>query len=264
VTASDFSDRHYGNRHEYEEEPPATPTGYPRRRRRRGRGWIIALIVLVGLLVAADRVAAAVTESRLASKIQQSQHLSQKPSVSIDGFPFLTQVVSRNFGHATVDINDLDARGVPISHIHADLRGVHVSSGYNRATVDNLNSTATLTYAEVSTTLTRDAGIGQVQVSRGAAANLVTAAYRLLTFDVTADVNVTVLSGNVLEFKAVKLHTPAGSVGLDENLFDTRVPINGLPFGMRLDGLKTTSTGVDISATGQNVVLAGNAVSLPN
>jgi LmeA-like phospholipid-binding len=263
VTASGYSDRHYGGEH-YEGEPPVTPTGFPRRRRRRARRWIIALIVLLGLLVAADRVTAAVTESRLAAKIQQSQHLSKKPSVSIDGFPFLTQVISRNFGHATVDISDLDAQGVLISHIHADLRGVHVSSGYDRATVDSLTSTATLTYAEVSTTLTKDAGIGQVQVSQGGATNQVKAAYRLLGIDVSADVDVSVHSGNILEFRAVKLHTPAGSVGLDANLFDVKVPISGLPFGMQLSGLQVTSTGVDIAATGKNVLLTGSAVSLPN
>lgn len=257
------SDRYYGNGNHYGDEPQAAPVRQ-RRRRHRGRNWTIVLVVLLGLLVGADRVAASLAESQLASKIQQSQHLSQKPAVSIGGFPFLTQVASRDFGHATIDINDLDAQGVPISHIHADLRGVHVSSGYNSATVDNLVSTATLTYAAVSAALTKDAGIGQVTVAKSSTPGQVTAAYSLLGVNVTADVEVTLPSANTLEFKAVKVHSDLGSLGLDQNLFDTKVPIAGLPFGMQLRTLQLNASGVDITATGQNVVLTGTSVSLTN
>ena len=258
------SDRYYGNY--YGDEPSAPGAAPPRRRRRhRGRRWVIALVVLVGLLVAADRVAAAVAESQLAAKIQQSQKLSQKPSVSIGGFPFLTQVVSRDFSHATVDINNLDARGVPIAHIHADLRGVHVSSGYNSATVDSLDSTASLTYAEVSTALSNDAGVGTITVSQGAAgSNQVKAGFSLIGVAVSADVDVNLLSGNTLEFKATKINTPIGGTGLDQNLFDVKIPLTGLPFGMQLKTLQVTSAGMDISATGKNVLLTGSSVSLTN
>jgi len=256
------SDRYYGNY--YEDQPPAADVTQPRRKRRWGRRWIIALVVLLGLLVGADRVTAAVAENQLASKIQQSQKLSQKPSVSIDGFPLLTQVLSRDFGHATIDINNLvDQSGVTISHIHADLRGVHVSSGYNGATVDNLASTASLTYSAISTAVSKQAGIGQATVTQGTG-NQVKVSYDLLGVAVTADVDVNLLSGNVLEFKAVKLNTPVGGFGLNANLFDSKIPLTGLPFGMQLKALQITSAGVDITATGQNVVLTGNSVTNSN
>ncbi|HEX5269893.1 MAG TPA: DUF2993 domain-containing protein, partial [Gemmataceae bacterium] len=80
-----------------------------RRPSRRGRRWLIALGVLIVLLIAADRIGVAVAESTLASQIQKDQKLSQKPGVSISGFPFLTQVASRNFGHVAVDIRGLVA-----------------------------------------------------------------------------------------------------------------------------------------------------------
>jgi hypothetical protein len=263
----EHSDRYYGNENQYgnqyEDEPQAVPVRQ-RRRRHRGRNLTIALVVLLGLLIGADRVAASVAESQLASKIQQSQKLSQKPAVSIGGFPFLTQVASRDFGHATIDIHDLDARGVPISHIHVDLTGVHVSSGYNSATVDNLVGTASLTYAAVSTALTKDAAIGQVTVAKSSTAGQVTAAYSLVGVQVTADVQVTLLTGNVLEFKAVKVHSDLGTFGLDQNLFDTKVPIAGLPFGMQLRTLQLNASSVDITATGQHVVLTGTSVSRTN
>jgi hypothetical protein len=262
VTAPDHANRYYGN-NEGDVSPPSAEGAYTRRHRRRRR-WIITLVVVVGLLFATDRIAAAVTESRLASKIQTSQKLSQKPSVSIGGFPFLTQVISRHFGHATVDIHDLDTRGVPISHIHADLRGVHVSSGYNSATVDDIASTGTLTYEEVSATLTRDARVGQIEVSEGAGNNKVDATYRVLGTAVSADVDVKLLTGNVLEFKAVGYHSAAGGLTLGANPFDVKISLAEMPFGLKLTGIDTTSSGMDISAVGHDVTLTGSSVALTN
>jgi LmeA-like phospholipid-binding len=238
------------------------PAGYgaPRRRRRRGGLWLILLIVLVGLLVVADRVAASVTESQLASRIQQSQHLSQKPSVSVDGFPFLTQLASRNFGHATVDINDFTSGGVPIAHIHADLRGVHVASGYDSATVDTLTGTATLDYASVSRVLSNDiSNIGHLTLSQGTG-NRVKATYSLLGTTVSAQVAVNVLGDNTLEFKTAPGSTPLSGLGINIPGFDVKVPLSGLPFGMQLSSVKPTSTGVDVSASGKNVFLTKNSV----
>lgn len=247
----------YGN---YEDEPPVYGAPPARRRGRAGRIWLIVIVVIAGLLVAADRIAAAVTEDKLAAKIQTSQHLSQKPSVSISGFPFLTQVVSRNFGHATVDIANFNSGEVPIAHIHADLTGVHVSSGYNSATVDTLVGTATLEYSAVSRVLSRDiSNIGQLNLSQGTG-NQVKATYGVLGVNISADVAVNVLSGNSLEFKTTKIHTPLSGLGINASGFDVKVPLNGLPFGMKLSSLKVTSTGVDISATGTNVPLTESSV----
>ncbi|MBS2962297.1 DUF2993 domain-containing protein [Actinocrinis puniceicyclus] len=258
VPTPESSDRYYGDY--YEDAPPVSALSRPPRRRHRGRGWLIALLVLVALLIGADRIAAAVTESQLAAKIQSSQNLSRKPSVSIDGFPFLTQVISRHFGNATVDIDNLDERGVPIAHIHADLNGVHVSSGYNSATVDTLTGTATLSYAQLSTTLSKDAGIGQITLSQGAG-NQVKAAYNLAGIGISADVAVSVLSGNRLEFKTTHVQSPLSGLGLKTPAnFDVKVPLGNLPFGMQLQDLRVTPTGVDISATGHNVLLTGSSV----
>lgn len=231
------------------------------RRRHRGRNWLIALIVLIALLVAADRVAAAVTENQLASKIQTSQHLAQKPNVSISGFPFLTQVVSRDFGHATIDIHDLNAQGMPISHIHAVLNGVHVSSGYDSAIVDTLNGVASLTYSDVSKAVTNAAHVGQIALSRGSDGQVV-ASYKLLGVAITAHVSVEVLDHNVLEVKSTKIDTKLSGLNLDAPAgFDVKIPLSGLPFGMRLKDVQVTDSSVDIAATGDHVQLTGNSLN---
>jgi hypothetical protein len=265
------SDRYYGYSGYPEQNPvpppppsyaypaDAAPAGRPPRPRRRGRRWIIALVILLGLLVAADRIGVVVTENTLASQIKKDQNLSQTPGVSIDGFPFLTQVVSRDFPHVTVDIRGLVASGVPISDIHADLNGVHVSSGYNSATVDNLTATAILSYSDLSKAVSNQVqNIGTVTVSQGSAGQL-KATYSLLGASVSAQVAATLLPGNTIELKSAGVD--AGGLGslvqaVTPTSFDVKIPLGTLPFGIQLKSLVLTSTAADIIATGHNVALS--------
>lgn len=270
----DRSERFYGYAGQPEHNPAqpphsphyqdAAPDGLPRMRRprRRGRRWLIALGVLIALVIVADRVGVAVAESTLASQIQKDQKLSQKPGVSISGFPFLTQVVSRNFGHVAVDIRGLNASGVPISDIHADLNGVHVSSGYNSATVDTVTATAILTYGDLAKAVESQVdGIGNVTVSEGTGGQL-KATYNLAGFTVSAEVAVILLPGNQLELKSGKIDTPLSGLGLSTPTgFDFKLSLAAIPFGIQLKSLNVTPTAVDILATGHNVSLSQTTVS---
>ena len=227
-------------------------------------------MVLLGLLVAADRIALVVAEDQLASRIQSSQHLSQKPAVSIDGFPFLTQVASRDFSHATVDIHGLTASsGMVISDLHADLRGVHVDSGFNGATVDTLVATAQMSYADIAKALSsqfevQGMQVGTVQVTY-VGSNQVKAAYDLLGVSLSATVDITLNGTNTLELKSVSINTPLSgtllsSLGSPSN-FDYSYKLGSLPFGMDLTQLTFTPATVDISATGRDVNLSQTSVS---
>jgi LmeA-like phospholipid-binding len=237
----------------------------PKRRRRRRTKWLIALVVLLGLLVAADRIALVVAEGQLASRIQSSQHLSQKPDVSIDGFPFLTQVISRDFPHATVDIHGLTANdGLVISDLHADLHGVHVNSGFNSATVDTLAATAQMSYADIAKALASQLTVGGVQVGEvklsDAGNDQLTAAYSVLGVGISATIDVTVVGTNTLRFKSVSIKTPVSALFTPPN-FDVSYNLGALPFGMDLTQLTFTPSAVEISATGRNVDLSQSAVS---
>src|SRR5580693_2962338 len=90
------------------ERPPVTVYGDERvRTRRRARRWVIAIVVVVVLLVGADFAARAVAENVAASQFQQQGHLSVKPDVTIEGFPFLTQVISKDISDVHVGISNL-------------------------------------------------------------------------------------------------------------------------------------------------------------
>jgi hypothetical protein len=91
---------------------------------------VIALVVLIGLLVAADFGAAAIFEHQVAMRARTQFKLADDPSVRVSGFPFLTQAISGEYDHVTVD-----ATGVPVRdtlhdlEVHADLFGVQAPLG---------------------------------------------------------------------------------------------------------------------------------------
>ncbi|MFE0426382.1 DUF2993 domain-containing protein, partial [Streptomyces sp. NPDC058953] len=72
---------------------------------------LITAVVLGGLFVAADRVAVNYAESKVADKVRSSQGLSRTPDVSINGFPFLTQVAGKQLDD--VDVSLKGVSGAP-------------------------------------------------------------------------------------------------------------------------------------------------------
>jgi hypothetical protein len=99
--------------------------------RRRGRRWrtaLIVLLVLAGLLVGADFALAAAAEYQVSQKMRAQLGLSDDPSVTIHGFPFVTQALAGDYSDITVE-----ADGVPVKDtlrdlgVQADLRHVRVA-----------------------------------------------------------------------------------------------------------------------------------------
>ncbi len=94
---------------------------------RRARRYVIILVLVVAVLVALDFGARAVAQGVMATKIQQ-QGLSQKPHVSIGGFPFLTQVASKDFKKVTISTTNLTEGPVTITSVDATATGIRLNS----------------------------------------------------------------------------------------------------------------------------------------
>lgn len=103
----------------------ARPQRAGKPRRSRTRPLVITLVVILALLVGADFGAAAIAEYQVSKRARTAFNLTDDPAVTINGFPFLTQAISGDYTHITVD-----AKGVPIKdilkdvEIHAELRDV--------------------------------------------------------------------------------------------------------------------------------------------
>lgn len=104
----------------------------------------ITLVVLLGVLVAADFGAAAVAEYKVSQKMRTQLDLPRAPAVRINGFPFLTQAVTGDFRHVEirargVQVGELSEVGVQANLYHARVSTSEVLAGTaDRITVDRL------------------------------------------------------------------------------------------------------------------------------
>ena len=128
---------------------PAVGPSRPPRRRHRGRRWLIALLVLIVVLVALDFGAKAFAENAIATKISSSG-LGTKPSVDIEGFPFLTQVASRDLSQIDINASNFTVKQVVISSLHATATGVRPNASFNGATISKINGTVVVSFATVT------------------------------------------------------------------------------------------------------------------
>jgi hypothetical protein len=151
---------------------PGAPAPRRRRRRRRWLMTLFALIVLLILLTISDRVALAVAENQFANQAVSSG-MPVKPSVTIEGFPFLTQLIARDFHRVDISASNVPAGPVDITSVKATLTGMHLNSSFNGATVDHINATAFVSFSALAgvggvggLTMTAD-GPDKVKISAG-------------------------------------------------------------------------------------------------
>ena len=119
---------------------------------------MIALVIVIAVLVALDFAARLVAENVMASKIEQ-QGLQHKPDVSIDGFPFLTQVAGRDFQQVNLTAADQTAGPVTITSINATARNIRLNSyAFSSGTIGSLSGTAVISFSSLGNTLTQQVG----------------------------------------------------------------------------------------------------------
>jgi len=229
----------------------------PAPRRRRVRRWTIAIVVIIVVLLAVDFAARAVAESVLATKIEQ-QGLQHKPSVSIGGFPFLTQVASKEFQQVSLTDHDQTEGPVTITSMSATARDIALNSyRFSSGTIGTVNGTALISFASLGKTLAHEVGpLGSFL--NGADLNLTAAG----PHEVRASLNLLVTSGSATW--RVSLPSPdqlnirlVRSTGLPSALLQSiqniTLTIPKLPLGLRLDSVRVTAAGVVGDLSGANV-----------
>ncbi|MGH3302086.1 MAG: LmeA family phospholipid-binding protein [Streptosporangiaceae bacterium] len=224
---------------------------------RRARRWVITVVVIVAVLVGLDLGARAVAESVMASKIEQ-QGLPSKPDVAIDGFPFLTQVASRDFRRVTITASNVSAGPVTITTINAAASTIRLGSyAFSSGTIGSLSGTALISFASLGNTLTaRFGALGSLLKGAGlqltdAGPDEVRATLDLLVTSGSATWRVTLASGNTLVVSLV------GSRGLPGPLLSSiqtlTLQIPKLPLGLTIDSVVVTPRGVIGAVRGHDV-----------
>jgi hypothetical protein len=88
------------------------------------RRLVIALLVLIGVLVAVDFGSAAYAESAVSRQMREQIGLADDPDVRINGFPFLTQALAGQYSNVDVTARRLTIGQLREVELRAQLRDV--------------------------------------------------------------------------------------------------------------------------------------------
>lgn len=221
---------------------------YEPRRRRFPLKTTIALVVVIVLLVIADRVAAAVTENEMASQVQKSMSLSGKPSVDIKGFPFLTQLIGRDLHTVTITGHNLTDGQLDLANINATANNMHIN-GLHSATIGSLDGTITITFSSIANA----GGLPGALTLTPDGPNMVKATASVLGASESVEARVT-------QEGTDKIHVQVLDPGLLSSILgsstDFTVAVPDLPSGVSITGVMVTSGGVQISFSGANTTFS--------
>jgi hypothetical protein len=226
------------------------------------RRLVIVLVILVALLVAADRVALRFAEKAVAEQAQQSANLAETPTVRVHGFPFLTQALRGRYEQIDVTATGLDRGGVRVSSLEATLHGAGVPwrealNGTVRSIpVRSLEATAVVTYADLAH---RSRVVGVTIAPEGDALRVTGRATVLgQTVRVSALSSVSLRGGRIaVTARSVRVlgQSSPALVNALAGTLDLLVPVGALPYDLQLTSLRVTPAGLQLSARSGPTVL---------
>ncbi|MFJ3220404.1 DUF2993 domain-containing protein [Kitasatospora sp. NPDC086801] len=240
------------------------------------RGWLkatIGLVVLSGLLVGADRIAVGVAEDQAADRMVSSGRMSQRPDISIEGFPFLTQALSRKLDDVRISSDGLTVgdggHQVALHSFKARLSGVTVSDSLKSATVGSGTGSGLISYADLAQLLPPASqlmsGAGKLPVGGNTRLALsyggpgrIKAALGPIEVGEGAVHN----SGNTVTADGFQLSALAGMFAgvTDHRLEPMSFTLDSLPAGLKLadkDGAMPLPEGLQLTFDGKGVKLLG-------
>jgi LmeA-like phospholipid-binding len=236
--------------------PYVSDDAAPRRRRRGGclRTAIIGVVVLVILLVAADFIAKAVAQNVAASQIQKDG-FPKKPSVTFEGFPFLTQVAAHDFHQVRLSSSDVPAGPVDITKVNAVANGIHLKGNFQSGTIDQVSGTVVISFGSLDSALTNALGpagsvVGSVGLKLSAAGpQEIKASLDLVVASGSATWRVTRPTPQELSVTLVSSSGLPASLLQPIRNFSFTIP--KLPFGLTIRTVSVTPSGIvgNISAT---------------
>ncbi|GJF23571.1 MULTISPECIES: DUF2993 domain-containing protein [Streptomyces] len=238
---------------------------------------LVVVVILGGLFVIADRIAVNFAEDQAADKLRTTENLASTPDVSINGFPFLTQLAGGELDEVEVGIHDYEAttgdgaEKIRIDDLRADMRGVAFSGDFSSATAATATGTATIGYDELmkaAKSEPTDIGFGitakVVGLSDGGNGKI-KVSLRATILGVELPEPVDVLSSvkvkdDNVEVVADGLPTIGGKQFAESRIraiTDFQQTIDELPGGIELDKVEAAKNGVEITVKGSDVELAG-------
>jgi LmeA-like phospholipid-binding len=223
------------------------------------KGLVIFLILVVGLIIAADRVGLWVAQDQIAKNVASQYGLDHKPDVKIKGFPFLNQALNGRYGEIDVNVGDVTQLGVHLTNTVVTLKGVKaplsdaVHGDASKMVADTATSVATVSYADVDKQAPRG-----LKVSAKGKNLQVRGPVTVLGLSRTVTATVTVRpSGRSV--RVLPQTVDAGGttipVALVQQAFSFTMPVKGLPLNTRISDVQIGQDGLRVTTTGEHVNL---------
>jgi hypothetical protein len=233
---------------------------------RASRRTLVVLLVLAGLFVGADRVAVYLAEQEAAERIRSARGLAgvDSASVSIEGFPFLTQVLGKNLDEVNIELTGMTAeaadRRIPVTRLAATLTDVRLADGYSSATAEHATGTAEISYADlnkiapdgIEVSYAGDERAGKDQVKIVASVDILDREIEV-PHAIYSSVEVSGDSRLSIHADAVPGMSIPGAEAQIRKRVDFDTEVGGMPVGFALEDAEVTKNGVRFTLSGENV-----------
>jgi hypothetical protein len=216
---------------------------------------VFTVIVVLIVLVIGDRVACAITENDMAGQFT-ANGFPVRPSVDIEGFPFLTQLAAKDFHQVDISASNVPAGPVTISTVNATITGLHIS-GYSSsatATVDHLTARAFISFGALAAAGGLAGGSGITVAPDGTNKVKITAGIGGVFSD-TEEAQITQTGPQTISIKVLDSGGAAGSLLSSFGSFSFTLP-KGVPASLRITGLTLNSQGLTVTAAASNATLS--------
>ena len=221
---------------------------------------LIAGLLVVGLYVA-DRYAHRRAEKQVAALLQNQLGTPETPMVSIEGFPFLTQVAADSIRRVHVVADQLgETTSAPLILAHADLimTDVDTDDWFKSMKVTHTEGAARLDYARLSSLAGAPlayGGEGRLEISvnttvvRREVEAVISGLPRLNAKEQTmtlSDAKIAVAGVNLPDFTAQALLAAVLKP----------IPLKGMPLGMTVTKIAAAEDGLQVNLVGNNQTIS--------
>ncbi len=225
---------------------------------------VVLFALLAGILVVVDRVAVAVAQDEVATKLAGQRPFSGKPSVRIHGFPFLTQTVGGIYHDIEVTGLGEPIAGMVGAHVDAQLHGAHIPLSSLRTRpdtvpVDRVEVTVTIPLVQ----LARVAGVPNLKLSTQNGNLVAQAPVSLpggvgsitLSGTVHLDVSSSGLDGTLTDIRALGSVLPSSVTDAAKQALHLHVALPNLGYGSTVSSARAVGSNIIFTGSARNVVL---------
>jgi hypothetical protein len=216
---------------------------------------LVAVVVLAAAALLVDRLLHASAEDRIADELARAVDVEGEPEVTVEGFPFLTQLAAGELDSVRARADAVATEGVRLLDVTAHARGVTVEQP---STAGRLDLEGTLPDKALQQLV--DEKVRGVSVS--SAADGVHLATEVLGLDLALVAAPEVADGGIsvqvtqVRLGGAQIDTEDLGSLVSDDLLQLELEVPDLPLGLRLVDVVPGDGGLRLSLTGEDVVLA--------